>query len=137
MHNTLAKELLGMKKTTRFENWRVLILMIMIFSIFLASFFGLFSVTLFSQVLKVGFLSGEPYSFWKGSIFTGIDYEIISKVSNLMGYQLDVYILPFAALDKEILEKIGIDIVAGGIHMTEERKKNFKFSLPYAQSGLA
>lgn len=137
MHHTFTQELLEIKKTTRFENCRVLILMIITFSIFLASFIGLFSITSFSQVLKVGFLLGEPYSFWKGSIFTGIDYDIISKIANLMGYQLDTYILPFSALDKDILQKIGIDIVAGGIHMTEERKRIFKFSIPYAQSGLA
>ncbi|MFN3692096.1 MAG: substrate-binding periplasmic protein [Fervidobacterium sp.] len=137
MYHTFTQKLLQMKKTKRFEIYRVLILMIVIFSIFFTSFFGLFSVTVYSQVLKVGFLLGEPYSFWKGVIFTGIDYDIISKVANLMGYQLDVYILPFSALDPNILKKIGIDIVAGGIHMTEERSKIFKFSIPYAQSGLA
>lgn len=95
------------------------------------------SATSFSQVLKVGFFLGTPYSFWKVQTFSGIDYDIINKIASLIGYRLDVYILPFSALDLDMLKKLGLDIAAGGIHMTEQRRKTFKFSIPYAQSGLA
>ncbi|MCX7653256.1 MAG: transporter substrate-binding domain-containing protein [Fervidobacterium sp.] len=91
----------------------------------------------FSQFLKVGFLLGLPYAFWKAQSFGGIDYDILKKVAQVMGYQLEVYVLPFSALAPDILNKLGLDIVAGGIHMTDERQKLYTFSVPYAESGLA
>lgn len=91
----------------------------------------------FSQFLKVGFLLGSPYAFWKVQTFGGIDYDILKRVAQLMDYQLEVYVLPFSALDPTVLDKIGLDIIAGGIHMTEERQKLYTFSIPYVESGLA
>ncbi|ABS60177.1 substrate-binding periplasmic protein [Fervidobacterium nodosum] len=107
---------------------RKLIVIIVILLTFLSTF---------SQFLKVGFLLGSPYAFWKGEKFGGIDYDILKKVVSDMDYQLEIYILPFTALKPEILNVLNLDIVAGGIHMTEERKKTFSFSIPYIQSGLA
>lgn len=100
-------------------------------------FILLIIVLSFSQFLKVGFLLGTPYAFWKAQTFGGIDYDILKKIAQLMDYQLEVYILPFSALEPTILDKIGLDIVAGGIHMTEERQKLYTFSIPYVESGLA
>ncbi len=91
----------------------------------------------FSQFLKIGFLLGSPYAFWRADKFGGIDYDILKKVASDMDYHLEIYILPFTALKPEILSALNLDIVAGGIHMTEERKKMFSFSVPYIQSGLA
>jgi len=71
------------------------------------------------------------------SNLTGIDYEILNKVAFKMGYQLEMYVLPFTSLDPVILNKLDLDIIAGGIHMTQERQKMYNFSVPYAQSGLA
>ncbi|MEN6515387.1 MAG: transporter substrate-binding domain-containing protein [Fervidobacterium sp.] len=88
-------------------------------------------------MLKVGFLLGSPYAFWQISSLTGIDYEILNKVAFKMGYQLEMYVLPFTSLDPVILNKLDLDIIAGGIHMTQERQKMYNFSIPYAQSGLA
>ncbi|HOQ38980.1 MAG TPA: transporter substrate-binding domain-containing protein [Fervidobacterium sp.] len=104
--------------------------------------FVIFLITLsnslvLSQVLKVGFLLGSPYAFWQVSNFTGIDYEILSKVALKIGYQMEIYVLPFNSIDPSILGKLGLDIVAGGIHVTEERQKTYNFSAPYAESGLA
>lgn len=92
---------------------------------------------LFGEMLKVGFLLGSPYAFWQISNLTGIDYEILNKVAFKMGYQLEMYVLPFTSLDPVILNKLDLDIIAGGIHMTQERQKMYNFSIPYAQSGLA
>ena len=92
---------------------------------------------LLGEMLKVGFLLGSPYAFWQISNLTGIDYEIVNKVAFKMGYQLEMYVLPFTSLDPVILNKLDLDIIAGGIHMTQERQKMYNFSIPYAQSGLA
>ncbi|MGC8903168.1 MAG: substrate-binding periplasmic protein [Fervidobacterium sp.] len=98
---------------------------------------SIFTCSNFGQFLKVGFLLGTPYAFWSAQRFAGIDYDILKKIAESIGYQLDVYVLPFTVLNTEILNFLGLDIIAGGIHMTEERKKSFNFSIPYAQSGLA
>lgn len=88
-------------------------------------------------MLKVGFLLGSPYAFWQISTLAGIDYEILNKVAFKLGYQLESYVLPFTSLDPVILSKLNLDVIAGGIHMTQERQKIYNFSIPYTQSGLA
>ncbi len=92
----------------------------------------------FSQTkVKVGLLLGEPYAFWTGNRLTGIDYEIINEIGNALKVSIDIYVLPFSALGKDSLEKLGLDIVLGGIHKTAEREKIFTFSKSYLKSGLA
>lgn len=88
-------------------------------------------------VIKVGFLLGSPYAFWSASSLTGIDVEICRLLSKEMKCQFEYYVLPFRALDTNVLNILGLDLVAGGIHITEERKKLFTFSVPYLRSGLA
>ncbi len=105
-------------------------------------FLFLFLITLaifsFSQTkVKVGLFLGEPYAFWTGNRLTGIDYEVINEIGNALKVSLDIYVLPFSALDKDSLEKLGLDIVLGGIHKTVEREKLFTFSKSYLKSGLA
>ncbi|ODN31028.1 ABC transporter substrate-binding protein [Fervidobacterium thailandense] len=88
-------------------------------------------------VIKVGFLLGSPYAFWSASSLTGIDVEICRLLSKEMKCQFEYYVLPFSALDTNVLNILGLDLVAGGIHITEKRKKLFTFSVPYLRSGLA
>ncbi|AMW33642.2 ABC transporter substrate-binding protein [Fervidobacterium islandicum] len=91
----------------------------------------------FCQFLKVGLLLGEPYAFWVSNKLSGIEFDLWHAIGDELGLQVEFYVLPFAALDNAILPKLGLDVVAGGIHMTEERKKTFKFTQPYITSGLA
>jgi len=97
----------------------------------------LFNTFGFTQFLKVGLLLGTPYAFWQGEKLVGIDYEFFKLVAKEMGMQVEFYLLPFSVLDPVTLPKLGLDIIAGGIHMTEDRKKQFNFSDSYLKSGLA
>ncbi|WP_448376747.1 transporter substrate-binding domain-containing protein [Fervidobacterium sp.] len=97
----------------------------------------LFNTLALSQFLKVGLLLGTPYAFWQGEKLVGIDYELFKLVAKEMGMQVEFYLLPFSVLDPVTLPKLGLDIIAGGIHMTEERKKQFNFSDSYLKSRLA
>ncbi|MGQ9855427.1 MAG: substrate-binding periplasmic protein [Fervidobacterium sp.] len=109
---------------------RILLLLLFVAIILPTSF-------ILSQYLKVGFLLGSPYAFWSGNTFKGIEYDIWKAVSQEIGYQLEVYVLPFSVIAPEILTKLSMDVVVGGIHMTEERKKLYDFGTPYMDSGLA
>lgn len=89
------------------------------------------------MIVKVGLLLGSPYVFWRASSLTGIDMDICRLLSRELKYHFEYYVLPFSALDPLVLKSLSLDLVAGGIHITEERKKVFTFSAPYLQSGLA
>jgi len=89
------------------------------------------------MIVKVGFLLGSPYAFWSASSLIGIDVDICRLLSREMKYHFEYYVLPFSALDPLVLKSLSLDLVVGGIHITEERKKVFTFSAPYLQSGLA
>ncbi len=96
------------------------------------------TVFVFAQTkLKVGILLGEPYAFWSVDRLTGIDYDVINEIAKILKTSIDLYVLPFSALDKDILSRLGLDIVLGGIHKTTEREKIFTFSTAYLKSGLA
>lgn len=95
------------------------------------------SSTFFGQFLKVGLLLGSPYAFWQGEKLVGIDYDIWKSVAQELRMQIEFYILPFSILDPNITPKLGLDVIAGGIHMADERKNDFIFGEPYLKSGLA
>uniref|UniRef100_A0A7V4KD53 Amino acid ABC transporter substrate-binding protein n=1 Tax=Fervidobacterium pennivorans TaxID=93466 RepID=A0A7V4KD53_FERPE len=91
----------------------------------------------FGQFLKVGLLLGEPYAYWTSNKLSGIEYEIWRVIGVELNMHVEFYVLPFSALDTTVLSKLGLDVIAGGIHITDERKKVFKFTQPYINSGLA
>lgn len=68
--------------------------------------------------LKVGFLLGTPYAFWESASLKGIDFSICQLLARELNMNLEAYVLPFTALDPVILPKLGLDLVAGGIHLT-------------------
>jgi len=97
----------------------------------------LISIYTFGQFLKIGLLLGEPYAYWLSTKLSGIEYDIWRAIGTELNMQVEFYVLPFSVLDAAVLPKLGLDVIAGGIHMTDERKKVFKFTQPYINSGLA
>jgi polar amino acid transport system substrate-binding protein len=97
----------------------------------------LISIYTFGQFLKIGLLLGEPYAYWLSIKLSGIEYDIWRAIGTELNMQVEFYVLPFSVLDAAVLPKLGLDVIAGGIHMTDERKKVFKFTQPYINSGLA
>jgi len=91
----------------------------------------------FGQFLKVGLLLGEPYAYWSSTKLSGIEYDIWRVIGVELNMNVEFYVLPFSVLDVSLAPKLGLDVIAGGIHMTDERKKVFKFTQPYINSGLA
>jgi polar amino acid transport system substrate-binding protein len=91
----------------------------------------------FGQFLKVGLLLGEPYAYWSSTKLSGIEYDIWRVIGVELNMNVEFYVLPFSVLDVSLVPKLGLDVIAGGIHMTDERKKVFKFTQPYINSGLA
>ncbi|WP_372589337.1 ABC transporter substrate-binding protein [Fervidobacterium pennivorans subsp. shakshaketiis] len=97
----------------------------------------LISIYTFGQFLKIGLLLGEPYAYWLSIKLSGIEYDIWRAIGTELNMQVEFYVLPFSVLDAAVLPKLGLDVIAGGIHMTDERKKVFEFTQPYINSGLA
>lgn len=97
----------------------------------------LISIYTFGQFLKIGLLLGEPYAYWLSIKLSGIEYDIWRAIGTELNMQVEFYVLPFSVLDAAVLPKLGLDVIARGIHMTDERKKVFKFTQPYINSGLA
>jgi glutamine transport system substrate-binding protein len=91
----------------------------------------------FGQFLKVGLLLGEPYTYWSSTKLSGIEYDIWQVIGVELNMNVEFYVLPFSVLDASLVPKLGLDVIAGGIHVTDERKKVFKFTQPYINSGLA
>ncbi|QIV77726.1 substrate-binding periplasmic protein [Fervidobacterium pennivorans] len=97
----------------------------------------LISIYTFGQFLKIGLLLGEPYAYWLSIKLSGIEYDIWRAIGTELNMQVEFYVLPFSVLDAAVLPKLGLNVIAGGIHMTDERKKVFEFTQPYINSGLA
>lgn len=104
------------------------------FLIFSILFFG---ITIFG-VLKVGVALTEPYAYFEetdnGYLLKGIDINIIKMLSKDLNEKVDILVYSFPDLIENGLKNI--DIIIGGIHITEERKKRIKFSIPYLTTGL-
>ncbi len=75
-----------------------------------------------------------PYEFYEKGKVIGIDADIVREIAAKLGYRVEIIDMKF---DSVILAvKNGkCDIGASGITVTEERKKQIDFSLPYAVEG--
>ena len=71
-----------------------------------------------------------PYEFRVGREVVGVDIDIVRAVAKELGRELEI---KDAAFDSVIAHVITgkADIAASGITVTEERKKNVLFSIPY------
>jgi polar amino acid transport system substrate-binding protein len=89
-------------------------------------------------ILNIGIALTEPFAYFEetndGYLLKGIDINIIKLLSKDLDEKINIYIYSFPDLLEKGLNNM--DIIIGGIHITEERKKFINFSIPYLTTGL-
>ena len=76
-----------------------------------------------------------PYEFLRGQDVVGIDVEICRAVAEHMGKEFLVETVDFDSVIPAVVSGKA-DLAAAGITITEDRKKNVDFSIPYVKTGI-
>jgi len=76
-----------------------------------------------------------PYEFLRGQEIVGIDIEICKVVAEKLGRKFHAESVDFDSVIPAVISGKA-DIAAAGITITEDRKKNVDFSIPYVKTGI-
>ena len=76
-----------------------------------------------------------PYEFLRGQEIVGIDVEICRAVATKLGRQFKAETVDFDSVIPAVISGKA-DVGAAGITVTEDRKKNVDFSIPYVKTGI-
>ena len=76
-----------------------------------------------------------PYEFLRGQDVVGIDVEICRAVAERMGKEFQCETVDFDSVIPAVVSGKA-DLAAAGITITEDRKKNVDFSIPYVKTGI-
>ena len=76
-----------------------------------------------------------PYEFLRGQEIVGIDVEICRAVAQKLGRTFAVESVNFDSVIPTVISGKA-DVAAAGITVTEDRKKNVDFSVPYVKTGV-
>ncbi len=76
-----------------------------------------------------------PYEFLRGQEIVGIDVEICRAVANKLGREFQAETVDFDSVIPAVISGKA-DLAAAGITVTEDRKKNVDFSIPYVKTGI-
>ena len=76
-----------------------------------------------------------PYEFMRGSEIVGIDVEICRAVAQKLGKNFQCETVDFDSVIPAVISGKA-DLAAAGITVTEDRKKNVDFSIPYVKTGI-
>ena len=79
--------------------------------------------------------SFPPYEFLRGQEIVGIDVEICRAVAERMGKEFQCETVDFDSVIPAVVSGKA-DLAAAGITITEDRKKNVDFSIPYVKTGI-
>ena len=71
-----------------------------------------------------------PFEYVDGKHIDGIDPAIVREIAENLGYQLEIQDMSFESLIAAV-QSGKADIAAAGITVTEERKKQILFTIPY------
>lgn len=71
-----------------------------------------------------------PYEFREGGKIVGVDVDIVTEAARRMGYKVEIEDMAFNSVIAAV-QSGKADIAASGITVTEERKKNVNFTIPY------
>ncbi len=87
-----------------------------------------------SSVLKLGTNAAfPPFEYVDGKAIVGFDITMGQKIAKTANQKLEVVDMAFDSLIPA-LQSSSIDFIAAGMSVTEERKKNVDFSIPYFAS---
>ena len=76
-----------------------------------------------------------PYEFLRGQEIAGIDVEICRAVADKLGKKFKAETVDFDSVIPAVISGKA-DLAAAGITITEDRKKNVDFSVPYVKTGI-
>ena len=76
-----------------------------------------------------------PYEFLRGQEIVGIDVEICRAVAQKLGKGFQAETVDFDSVIPAVISGKA-DLAAAGITVTEDRKKNVDFSIPYVKTGI-
>ena len=76
-----------------------------------------------------------PYEFLRGQEIVGIDVEICRAVAQKLGKEFLAETVDFDSVIPAVISGKA-DLAAAGITVTEDRKKNVDFSIPYVKTGI-
>lgn len=76
-----------------------------------------------------------PYEFLRGQEIVGIDVEICRAVAEKLGKPFKAETVDFDSVIPAVISGKA-DLAAAGITVTEDRKKNVDFSIPYVKTGI-
>ena len=76
-----------------------------------------------------------PYEFLRGQEIVGLDVEICRAVAKKMNRPFAVDSVDFDSVIPAVISGKA-DLAAAGITITEDRKKNVDFSVPYVKTGI-
>ena len=76
-----------------------------------------------------------PYEFLRGQEVVGIDVEICRAVATKLGRPFLAETVDFDSVIPAVISGKA-DLAAAGITITEDRKKNVDFSIPYVKTGI-
>ena len=76
-----------------------------------------------------------PYEFLRGQEIVGIDVEICRAVAQKLGREFKAETINFDSVIPAVISGKA-DLAAAGITVTEDRKKNVDFSVPYVKTGI-
>ena len=87
-----------------------------------------------NEIVKLGTNAAfPPFEYVDGKKVVGFDITMGQKIAKTAGKKLEVVDMAFDSLIPA-LQSGTIDFIAAGMSVTEERKKNVDFSVPYFQS---
>lgn len=102
-----------------------------IFSIFLSLLFaGGCKENISRRLVMATNATFPPYEYLEGNKIVGIDPEIIKIIAENLGYELEIQDMAFDSVIAAV-QTGKADIAASGITVTEERKKQVDFTIPY------
>ena len=76
-----------------------------------------------------------PYEFLRGHEIVGIDVEICRAIAQTLGREFSCETVDFDSVIPAVISGKA-DLAAAGITITEDRKKNVDFSVPYVKTGI-
>jgi len=76
-----------------------------------------------------------PYEFLRGQEIVGIDVEICRAVAQKLGRPFQAETVDFDSVIPAVISGKA-DLAAAGITITEDRKQNVDFSIPYVKTGI-
>ncbi len=75
-----------------------------------------------------------PFEYYDGTEITGVDVEVMNKVGEKMGKEIEFVNVEFAAIIDNVAAGKVCDCGAAGITITDARKEKVDFSVPYYTS---